>query len=244
MDTVSPEFESRLARYIVGWVNAELLYQEASRRGIGDGVEFREKIDAVRKQLMNQELLDLLVFDLDTLLPADMLRSYFEKHRDEFTLTEDHLKLRLMTFRGRDRARRFAATVTAKKSWQAVADSIGADSAMAADIVSSTPATWFTRATLYPPELWKVAGPLVEGEVSFPFKTESGFTVLQVVALAHAGKTGEFDLAADGVRDRVRIERSRAVLETLLGTLRERYGVEMIMNDAIDQEGAHQNNAN
>jgi len=239
MDTTSPGFNDRLGRYMAGWVNAELLYQEALRRGIGGGEEFQAKMARVRRQLVNQELLDLLVYGRDTVFSDDAMRAYFENHPDEFTLAEDHLRLRLMTFRGRESARRFAAAVNAKKSWQAAADSIGADSAASAEVVSSTPQTWFTRATLYPVELWKIASPLVPGEVSFPFKTDAGYTVLQYVSFAPAGKTGEFDLAREDVRDRMHIERGRAKLETLLGTLRERYGVEMMTNDASPQEGTH-----
>ncbi len=244
MDTASADFEYRLRRYVAGWVNSELLHQEALRRGIGESVEFRRKVDAVTRQLVNQELLDRLVYDRDTVLPADTLRAYFDRHRDEFTLAEDHLKLRLMTFRDRQDARRFAAAVTAMKSWQAAADSVAADAGGASTVVSSSPEAWYTSATLYPPELWKVASPLVAGEVSFPFKTETGYTVLQVVALAPAGKTAEFDLAAGEVRDRVRVERSRAGLEALLGTLREQYDVEMMMNDATHMEGSPQNDEN
>jgi hypothetical protein len=240
VDTSAAGFDGRLQRYVTGWVNSELLYQEAVSRGIGTTPEFEAKIAAVRRQLANQELLDLLIYGRDTTLSPDTLRAYFDRHRDEFTLTEDHLKARLMTFRARENARRFAAAVIAKKSWQAAADSIASDSAAGAGVVSSVPATWFTRATLYPPELWKVASPLVPGEVSFPFKTETGFTVLQYVAFAPAGKTGEYELAEADVRDRVRIERDRAALETLLGTLRERYGVEMMMNN----EGTPRNNEN
>jgi hypothetical protein len=244
LDTLSEEYENRLRRYVAGWVNSELLHQEAVRLGLGESAEFREKVDAVGRQLLNQELLDRLVYDRDTVLPPDTLRAYFDKHREEFILTEDHLKLRLMTFRGRESARRFVAAVTARKSWQAVADSIASDSAASSEVVSSTPPTWFTAATLYPPELWKVAGPLVAGEVSFPFKTGGEFTVLQVVAIATAGKTGDFDLAADDVRDRVRVERSRAALESLLGTLRERYGVELMTNNGTYEEGTPQHDAN
>lgn len=244
MDTSSVGFDDRLQRYVAGWVNSELLYQEALRRGIGSGEEFEEKIALVRRQLVNQELLELLVYKADMVYPEDTLRAYFEYHRNEFTLAEDHLKLRLMTFMGREKARRFAAAVVAKKSWQAVADSISADSAASAEVVSSTPETWFTRATLYPPELWKVASPLDPGEVSFPFKADEGYTVLQYVSFAPAGTTGEFELAMDEVRDRLRMERARMELENLLGTLREQYGVEMMTNDATRQEGTTTPNEN
>ena len=109
------------------------------------------------------------------------------------------------------------------------------------EIVSSTPERWYTRATVYPPELWKVAGPLSPGEVSFPLKTDEGYMVLQYVALAPAGKTNEFDLVREDALNRVLIENRRARLDSLLGTVRQRYGVEMNMNDEMPREGPADN---
>lgn len=87
-----------------------------------------------------------------------------------------------------------------------------------------------------------MAGPLGPGDVSFPVKTDGGYTVLQYVELATAGKTEEFDLVREEVLNRVLIENRRARLEALLGTLRERYGVEINMNDARRREGSADSN--
>jgi len=166
-----------------------------------------------------------------------VLRAYFQSHPDEFTLSENHLKLRLAMFRSRETARRFAAAVTAGAAWEGLIDSMAANPKSSAEIVSARQEAWYTRSTIYPQELWKVAGALNPGEVSFPLKTGEGFTVVQYLALAAAGKTDEFDVVRDDVNDRVLIENRRSKLEALLGNLRERYGVEILIKDATRQEG-------
>jgi hypothetical protein len=236
VDTAAPGGGGRLAQYVASWVNAELLYQEALRQGIGDDPAFGVRLAALRRQLANQELLDRVVYGDTAAAPDSVLRAYFDAHPDEFTLSENHLKLRLATFRSREAARRFAAAVTAGAAWDGLIDSMTADPKSAAEIVSATDEAWYTRSTLFPQELWKVAGPLDPGDASFPLKTGEGFTVVQYLALAAAGKAGDFDIVREEVADRVLIEGRRSKLEALLGTLRERYGVEILVKDATRQE--------
>lgn len=242
LDTSAVNFTERLHQYAASWVNAELLYQESLRLGIGSDPGFEARMKSVRRQLANQELLDRLLYADTTMVGEDSLRSYFSSHQDEFTLAENHLKLRLATFRGREAARKFAVSVTPARPWAALLDSLGKDPRASQEILSSVPERWYTRSTLYPAELWKLAGPLGPGEVSFPLKTEEGFTILQYVALVPAGKTEEFDLVREEVLARMMIEGRRARLESLLGTLRERYGVKMNVNDAVRQEGSTHTN--
>ena len=242
LDTTAADFDERLARYASAWVNSELLHQEALRLGIEGDPGFDARLGAVRRQLANQELLDRLIYGDTTSIGDDVLRSYFTSHPDEFTIAENHLKLRLVTFRGREFARRFSVSVTPARTWSMVLDTVVKDAKMSQELVSSIPERWYTRSTLYPPELWKVAGPLGPGDVSFPVKTDGGYTVLQYVELATAGKTKEFDLVREEVLNRVLIENRRARLEALLGTLRERYGVEINMNDARRREGSADSN--
>ena len=242
LDTSAVNFGERLNQYAAAWINAELLYQETLRLGIGSDRGFEARMRSVRRQLANQELLDRLIYGDSATFGEDSLRSHFSSHADEFTIGENHLKLRLIPFRGREAARKFAVSVTPARPWTTLLDSIGRDPRASQDVISAVPERWYTRSTLYPAELWKVAGPLSPGEVSFPLKTEEGFTLLQYVALATAGKTDEFDLVREEVLARMLIESRRSRLESLLGTLRERYGVELNVNDAMRQEGSTQSN--
>lgn len=242
LDTTAADLDERVTRYASSWVTSELLHQEALRLGIEDDPGFSARLNVVQRQLANQELLDRLIYGDTASFGEDTLRSYFTAHPDEFTIAENHLKLRLVTFRGRDFARRFSVSVTPARGWTTVLDTVRKDPKMSQEIISLVPDGWYTRSTLYPPELWKVAGPLGPGEVSFPVKTVGGYTVLQYLALAPAGKTNEFDLVRDEVLHRVLIENRRSRLEALLGTLRERYGVELNMNDARRRKGSTDTN--
>jgi hypothetical protein len=233
LDTLAPDYAHRLRQHVAAWVNAELLHQEALRLGIEDDPAFAERVASVRRQLANQEVLDRLVYG-DTAVPDEgTLRSYLAAHPDEFMIREVHLKLRLATFRGRESAGRFARSAAAASDWSAALDSMGRDPRLGGEVITSVPGKWYTRSTIFPAELWKVAGTLSAGEVSFPVKAGEGYTVMQFLASAPPGKTTEFEVVREDVRSRVLIERRRAAFEALLGTLRERYGVEVSMNNPV-----------
>lgn len=238
LDTTAPNIDDLVARYAASWVNAELLWQEARRAGIDDDPRFVSRMDDVRRQLAGQELLDRVIHTGGADLPEDSLRSYLAAHPDEFSIAEDHLKLKVAVFRSREAARRFAASVTAARPWDAALDSLVVDPRASADILSAAPGRWYTAATLYPPDLWKVAGPLSPGEVSFPVRGGDGYAVIQYLAAARAGKTTEFDLVRGEVLARMLVESRRARLDSLLGTLRERHGVELNVSPAARQKGA------
>ena len=93
------------------------------RLGIGDEPGFQSRLKSVSRQLANQELLDRLIYGDSASFSEDSLRAYVASHADEFTIAESHLKLRLVTFRGRDAARKFAVTASSPAKWTAILDS-------------------------------------------------------------------------------------------------------------------------
>jgi hypothetical protein len=237
LDTSQGDLDRRMAQYTTAWINSELIYQEARRLGLEEDPEYLSRLKKVRRQIANQVLLDWMIYRDTTGFSEDTLRAYFENSRDEYSIAEDHLQLNLITFGSRRAARRFRTAVSTVKSWETVLDSVIDDPGISAEVVHSARSTWYTPATLYPPELWKVASPLGAGEVSFPFKTHRGYTLLQKLAFVSAGKDPQFELVRDEVLNRMRIEHRRGLFEQLLGTLRERYSVALLLNNTSDQDG-------
>ena len=237
-DTGAAGGPGRLRQYVASWVNTELLYQEALRLGIADDPAFRARLESLRRRLAAQEVLDLTIYADTTAVPDSVLRAYYRIHPDEFALPERHLKLRLATFRTREGARRFAAAVNGGRGWEGLIDTLAADPKWSVEVLSASGAAWYTRSTVFPQELWKVGAALGQGEVSFPVKTGEAFTVVQLTGEAGEGKPGEFEIVRDEVADRVMVETRRAKLDSLLGTLRTKYNVEMMSMDADRPGGA------
>jgi peptidyl-prolyl cis-trans isomerase C len=229
IDTSQVPFGDQLQRYVVHWVNEELLYQEAQRRGIGNSDELEHQIQDARRQLIADAFVQRQVYLDDTTSVSDsVLRAYYALHTAEFIVSEDLVKLNLAIFNARDRASKFSAQVMRGSLWDDAIAATIQDTVAQSGLVSNVRGQYFSQRTIFPLELWKVAAALDVNDVSFPIRTSGGYCVIQLLEQAQEGKPASLDVARDEVRDRVLIARRRQCYEDLLGTLRKRYTVEIM----------------
>lgn len=220
VDTTRPGADVRVRAYALSWTNTELLFQEARRRGLDGSDEVERQLEAVKRQLAVQALLDA-EDEADTVRAGDdELRKYFEDHAQEFFLREDMMKLNILVLARREEASALAAAVSGGTAWGAALERLRADSAVAPTIRYSAEGRYYSRRTLSPPDLWKVAATLGVNEVSFPVRVGDAFAVLQLLGQIGEGKAAEFDFVRDEVEQRIRVERRRSRLDSLLAQLR------------------------
>src|ERR1041384_5469317 len=62
IDTTRTALEYALGDYVSYWVNTELLYQEAKRKGVESSGEFTRQLEDVRRQLASQTFLERYVY--------------------------------------------------------------------------------------------------------------------------------------------------------------------------------------
>jgi parvulin-like peptidyl-prolyl isomerase len=146
------------------------------------------------------------------------------------------IKLNSIGFNSREDASTFAAAITQDRSWEDAVSKARNSTSSSGQIVSAASNQYYSQRSLFPPELWKVASTLNAGDVSFPIKTNLGYFVIQLLSVVPQGKTAEFDLVRDEVKNRVLIEKRRQRYEQYLGTLRKRYDVEILMNTGKSQD--------
>jgi hypothetical protein len=223
IDTTRGSREQQLGAYVSLWIDAELIYNEAARMNMDRPGDLDERMRDLKRQLVNQSFLDQLLYSESAEINEQSLREYFDSHPAEFQMHEDMVKLRFALFKDRERAGDFISRVTRTSDWEGTLH----DTSVAAGIMASTAVRYYSQHTLYPPELWKLASTLAPNDISFPVKTQTGYAVVQPLAVARQGKPAPFDLVSDEVRQRMMIERRRKKYAELLGTLRKRYRVEV-----------------
>ena len=236
IDTTQGSFEQQLPGYISLWVTNTLLYQEAQREGVDNTDLFKNQIEETRRQIAIQDLLQQNVYADTGGLDDQTLKAYFDKHMNEFFVAEDMIKLNSIGFNSREDASTFAAAITQDRSWEDAVSKARNSTSSSGQIVSAASNQYYSQRSLFPPELWKVASTLNVGDVSFPIKTNLGYFVIQLLSVVPQGKTAEFDLVRDEVKNRVLIEKRRQRYEQYLGTLRKRYDVEILMNTGKSQD--------
>jgi hypothetical protein len=79
------------------WVRRELLYQEALRLGLNKNPAIEAQINAFRKDILTQTLLDYMVSQSsDMQVSRQEAIAYYESHKDQFRLNEPHIRFRHM----------------------------------------------------------------------------------------------------------------------------------------------------
>ncbi len=231
IDTSRIPLERQLPRYVASWVNSELLFQEARRMGLDNADAFQRRRDDAVRSLLVGDLLQQQVYSDTTGISEEQLRAYYEQHRAEFIAREDMMKLNMAAFERRDQASAFAAALARGATWETAARS-RKDSTVTESSVSMKLGQSYSQQTIFPAELWKVATTLRVNEVSYPVKTDAGYFLLQPLAIVQKGQQADYDMCRSEVLQRSTIEHRRALYDTLLGTLRHRYTVEVMVSPA------------
>ncbi len=223
----------RPREYINDWVVTELLYLEASRRGFADSDEMKQQLDAVRKRLAVAALLQKEIYSGDSSsVTDDAIAERFRSSADDFALREDVVNASYATFNDRDVANAFRSELLRGLQWHDAVWEVESDSASRSHLLRTADHQYFTRATLYPEELWKLARSLGNEEVSFVIKTAGGYSVLKLHGLKRQGEIPDLDYVQSDIHDRLLIEQRRSRYEQLIATLRARHTVEVHLDHA------------
>lgn len=209
-----------------------MLYDEAEKAGVGDNDTLKMRIDAARRRLIIEALLQQRIYnDTGDVTDAD-IHGYYQQHAAEFVAREDLLQLNLIGITDRDAANAFANNIGQGVSWAGEEAKFRADSSRAPMIVAAAESKYFGQSNIFPQELWKLAQSLNVDEVSYPFKTGAGYYVIELLASVKQGSSANEEVARDEIRSRLFIERRRQKYVDLIGTLRKQYNVEILMNAA------------
>lgn len=240
IDTTSVSFDAQVKNYVATWIRTEMLYQEAVRRGVENSGMFQKQLYDVRKQLAVQQLLEQLILEDTTTISSQELEKYFTRHADEFIVREEVMKLNLIGFSSRERASSFAAQLARGSSWEKAIGKVMDDSVAVADVVIATSNEYYSQRSVLYPELWKVAQTLGVNDVSFPVRTQSGYVIVQMVSNIKKGSAPVYELVQDEVNARFMREKRQLQIDSLIGTLRSRTAVEMML-PTVQKSDTNQN---
>jgi hypothetical protein len=218
--------------YINAWIVTELLYLEASRRGLADSDELKHQLEDVHKHLAVAALLQKEVYGDSSRVTDEAIAERFRSSADDFALREDVVNASYATFNDRDVANAFRSNLLRGVQWHDAVWQVESDSAHRSHLLRMADHQYFTRATLYPEELWKLARTLGKEEVSFVIKTAGGYSVLKLHGVKHQGEVPDLDYVRNDIRDRLLIEHRRQRYEQLVASLRARHVVEVHLDHA------------
>lgn len=214
--------------YVNTWVASELLYQEASRRGLSENEEILRRLEVLRRRMAVQALLDQVFAAADTApVSDDAVAAVYASQGSAFLLKEDVANVSFALFADRDPANTFRSRILRGTSWDDAVAATQQDSTGRTQLLQVATRQFFTRTNLYPEELWKLARTLSRDEVSFVLKTEPGYYVLLVHSFKQQGDMPDLAYIRNDIRDRLLLEQRRLHYERLLASLRGTTPVEI-----------------
>lgn len=222
------------------WINEELLYREAVRRGLDNKASVQTQIEDARRQLVINALLQDEIYTANSVESSpDQLSQYFAAHIKEFTLPTDVALVSFMLFSDRDAANAFRTLVLKGTSWYQAARQVAADPKQSSFVLAKTDSAYYSQSTLLPADLWRVASASTKPEPSFPVHTNEGFYILIVWKLSRQGQTADLAYVEPEIRSRLTIDRRRQGLEGLIDRLRSSHAVELMVSDQADTSSSN-----
>jgi len=235
LDTTRGMTQAQVAEYARRWVNDEVLYREAVRRGLDDDETIRKQLENTRRQLAINALLQREVFTQQSLnCTAEEIAQYHASHLKEFTLSTNVALLSYALFRDRDAANTFRANVLRGTPWSQALRQILADPQQAAFVAGRVDSAYYTAGTLLPVELWRVAAAATKPEPSFPVNTRDGFYILSLWKMSRQGQAADREYVEREIRERLAVERRRNAYNALVESLRSKHTVELLVSDQGD----------
>lgn len=170
MQYASPEGKGKLVEELI---SQELLYLDAVDNGLDQEDEFKQEMEAVKKNVLRQYAVKSLLKDVS--VKEEEVRQFHNEHQDEFKAPPS-VKASHILVDTKEKAAEILSEIEAGLSF-----------AEAANKYSSCPSSakggdlgYFTEGQMVP-EFQKAAFDLQVGETSAPVKTQFGYHLIKVV---------------------------------------------------------------
>lgn len=216
--------------FVNQWVVSSLLYQEADRRGITKTDELLRQVEHVRRKLVIDAFLESALYaDDSAAVSEDAIVALYNSGGPAFLLKEEVVNISTALFADRDAANAFRSRILRGSSWDEAILWAQQDSSVRPQLLQLATRQYFTRATLYPEELWKLARTLDKDQISFVLRTDAGYYVLIVHTSMQQGEMPDIGYVRDEIRDRLLIEQRQRAYEALIASLRARQQMDVNM---------------
>jgi hypothetical protein len=226
LSTLPAGLDSAAARqqFIEQWVTAELLAQEARRRGLPEEEDVQSALTESERAVLGAALVEHF-FAANPGSPTDEeLAAYFQEHREELRLREPFVRVRHLQTSDADIAETARASL-ARAGSAAYADSVWR---MIAREYASDPEGALALSASYVPESrLRAAGDLLADRVAeiapgqvAVVPVAGAYHVLQLVDRRPTGSAAELDWISADLRERFAIDRRRDLLARQVQALR------------------------
>ena len=210
---VTPEQKEEFVRR---WIDTELLYREALRRGIHRDAKVKRIIEGMRKELLAAELVERELKD-KVKVTQEEVEEYYRTHREEFTRDQPEVRARYLLMENRRKAWRV---------WKKLVTGEDFEKLLREEAIEGGDLGYFGMDDV-PQEVARAAFSLGKGQISKPVKGELGYYIIQVLDRQETGTVRPLEMVREEIVDRLMATKRRDYLEGMIKRLREKEEVEV-----------------
>ncbi len=235
-----PDFAQKLfegpggkEKFLDELIKKELLYQEATKRGLDKDPEFVRKLEEFRKLTLIGQLLEKEIEAKSKVTEQDV-QKYYEAHKDELS-SVSQIKASHILVKTEGEAKKVLERLKKGENFASIAKKSSIDPGSAAN---GGDLGYFSPGQMVP-EFESAAMKLKVGEISSePVKTKFGYHIIKVTD-KKKGKPVEFEKIKKMLYQRLSAEKQREFFDSYIENLKKTYKVE-INREAVSKLSAEQ----
>ena len=186
------------ASIIKNWVRQEVLYQEAAKQGLVDSKDFKNNIEAARRELAAALLLEKFSKTSGPLYDDSNLESYYNENKTSFRLPSNSYYFNRANFSDKNAAVQFRTEVISN-GWQLASQVFMQDSSL----LNLSGNILLPEQDIYPVKLVRILEGLYPLEISIVITDERGYyTVVQLLDKYDAESIPPFESVKNDVKKR------------------------------------------
>ena len=203
------------SEFIQDWIEKEILFEEAVKNDILDGVEFKSIMEQSKKELAASLFINKLMSQENTESSEAEIQQYFENNKDDFKLNDDMFRVNVAYFDNFDKAVQFrnSAIETSWRNGLNMSQKVSSINAVEQDKLIS-------RYQLQPPSFLRSVSALQKEEISLVIETEPDkFVVVQLLDKLGKDLIPPLEVVKEEVKTRLTIIKKKEILKKYIDKL-------------------------
>ncbi len=211
-DSTNKFYRSEVIR---NWINRELLYQTALKKGILKEDKFNRLIEESRKELAASMFMKKYYEDEKVSYEPEEVEGYYNQHKDEFKRFYDSYMLNAIIFNDEDKAIKFRSTAL-ESNWEKALNVFQGDSS----IILSKPNELLYNYEIHPVTLFRVVSDLNPNEISIVINNGPGrYAVVQEIQKFDQGSIPPYEFLKPVVESRFVAQKKEELISNYIKEL-------------------------
>jgi len=213
--TISQE---QINNYIQQWIEIELIYQEALRRGMEEDEELKIELENAKRELLVRKFLDNYLSNNDVL--EKEARDYYEENKDNYLLVEDEIRAVHILVSTYNEANQAYRRIRNGEDFETVAQEVSIDYSENNRIDLG----YFKRNDIVP-EISNTLFSYRVGSTTRPLKSEFGYHLFKILDRRGKESYREFEEIKDQIIARLKSMKRNDKYRELIITLRNKINI-------------------